>query len=94
MEPDLFKPTRTTKYLTRYECARLIGLRILQLQDTEEGVANPWETAMDEIRNRVNPAVIRRHLPNGEYEDVAASQLICDRFLLDYQLTPTPNRRA
>ena len=82
-------PVRTSKYLSRYECARLIGLRLLQLQDGD-GVANPWETAMQEIRDRANPGVIRRYLPDGRHEDVAASNLLCDRFMMNYQLTPTP----
>ena len=78
-------PVRTSKYLSRYECARVIGLRILQLQEGE-GVLDPLQTAIEEIKERRNPARIRRYLPDGTHEDVAISELKHDRFLLNYQL--------
>ena len=81
-----YRPTRTPKFLTRYEAARLLGLRVLQLQEGP-GVENPWRTAMEELRTKNNPAIIRRHLPDGSFEDVAASELRLDRHLVDYHLS-------
>ena len=79
-------PVRTSAYLSRYECTRVLGLRVLQLQDGN-GVADPLATAIHEIVEKKHPAVIRRHLPNDTYEDVAVCNLKIDRLLLRYQLS-------
>lgn len=83
----VLKPKRTSPFLSKYECARVIGLRVLQLQ-AGEGVCNPLHVAISEILRRENPKVIRRYLPDETYEDVAVSTLRHDRFLLRYQLDP------
>lgn len=82
---DDYTPRKTPSFLTRYEAARLLGLRVLQLQEGA-GVDNPWSTAMQELRNRQNPSIIRRYLPNGTYEDVAVSHLRLDKYLVEYHL--------
>jgi len=82
-------PRRTSKFLSKYECSRVIGLRMLQLQEGE-GTPHPLKLAIREILERTNPMVIRRHLPDKTYEDVSVSTLMHDRFLLRYQLNPDP----
>jgi DNA-directed RNA polymerase subunit K len=64
------------KKLTRYEYARAVAARALQLAlgappliDIEElGIRDPIEIAKEEIRRKVLPMVIRRRYPNGEEE--------------------------
>ena len=82
---DTNAPILTSPYLSKYECARVIGLRVLQLQE-EHAVSNPLRTAIQEVLERKNPSIIRRYLPNGTHEDVSISTLHFDRFLLRYQL--------
>lgn len=84
---ESYAPERTSPYLTRFECARVLGLRVLQLQEND-GVPDPRATAVAELRNGENPAIIRRHMPDGTYEDVAVSRLKLSTFLLEYALAP------
>lgn len=85
MEDDSSTVRRTSGYLSRFECARLLGLRVLQLQEGE-GSVDPWQQAKDEIRNGENPAVIRRFLPDGSFEDVKASELKISRQMRQFQV--------
>lgn len=87
MEGASYAPVRTSPYLTRFECARVLGLRVLQLQEND-GVPDPRATAVAELRNGENPAIIRRHMPDASYEDVAVSHLKLSTFLLEYALAP------
>ena len=86
---DALVPRRTSRFLSKYECSRVIGLRLLQLQDGE-GTPNPQQLAIKEILEGKNPTVIRRYLPDKTFEDVAVSSLRHDRFLLRYQLNLDP----
>ena len=86
---DALVPRRTSPFLSKYECSRVIGLRLLQLQEGE-GTPNPQQLAISEILERRNPTVIRRYLPDKTFEDVAVSSLRHDRFLLHYQLNLDP----
>jgi len=71
-------PTRkTSAYMTKYEYARLLATRALQISaGTErgrprvdaEGLYDPSEIAKCEIHERVVPLVIRRTLPDGSVE--------------------------
>lgn len=64
------------KKLTRYEYARAVAARALQLSlgapplvDVEKlGIRDPIEIAREEIKRGVIPIVIRRRYPNGEEE--------------------------
>jgi DNA-directed RNA polymerase subunit K len=64
------------KKLTRYEYARAVAARALQLSlgapplvDVEElSIKDPIEIAREEIKRGVIPIVIRRRYPNGEEE--------------------------
>jgi len=66
--------------LTRFEKARIMGARALQLSlgappfiDTESYIVNKatsLDISMKELEERVIPITIRRVLPNGDYQNV------------------------
>eukprot|EP01136_Pigoraptor_vietnamica_P009682 Opistho-1_new@46476 len=65
----------TTKYMTKYERARVLGTRALQIAMNApvmvelEGETDPLQIAMKELQAKKIPIVIRRYLPDGSYED-------------------------
>eukprot|EP00882_Tetradesmus_deserticola_P002113 GHRQ01002263.1.p1 GENE.GHRQ01002263.1~~GHRQ01002263.1.p1 ORF type:complete len:145 (+),score=41.98 GHRQ01002263.1:275-709(+) len=72
----------TTRYLTKYERARVLGTRALQISmnapvmvETHDET-DPLEIAMKELREKRIPFTIRRYLPDGSYEDWALKELI------------------
>jgi len=75
---------RTTKYLTKYERARLLGTRALQISQNApimvdlEGETDPLEIAKKELREKKIPMIVRRYLPDGSYEDWTMDELIVD----------------
>lgn len=76
----------TTKYMTKYERARILGTRALQIAMGApvmvelEGETDPLEVARKELKQRKIPIIIRRYLPDGSFEDWAVDELI----ILDY----------
>jgi DNA-directed RNA polymerase I, II, and III subunit RPABC2 len=74
----------TTRYLTKYERARVLGTRALQISMNApvmvdlEGETDPLKIAMKELREKKIPIVIRRYLPDGSYEDWGIDELIID----------------
>ena len=78
----------TPRFLTKYERTRIIGTRALQLTknapalvelDNED--SDPIAIAERELVSKKLPFVIRRFLPNGNYEDWRVSELtILDRY--------------
>lgn len=76
------KESITTRYLTKYEKARVLGTRALQISMnapvmTEVGTeTDPLEIAYKELREKVIPFTIRRYLPDGSYEDHDLKDLI------------------
>jgi len=74
----------TTPYMTKYERARILGTRALQISMNApimvdlEGETDPLEIAMKELRHRRIPLVIRRKLPDGSYEDWSVDELMID----------------
>lgn len=74
----------TTRYLTKYERARVLGTRALQISMNApvmvdlEGETDPLKIAMKELRERKIPIVIRRYLPDGSFEDWGIDELIVD----------------
>ena len=74
----------TTKFLTKYEKARVLGTRALQISMNApvmvdiEGETDPLKIAMKELRERKIPIIIRRYLPDGSYEDWSIDDLIID----------------
>lgn len=83
-EPVTDKPRKTTKYMTKYERARVLGTRALQISMNApvmvnlEGETDPLEIAMKELRERKIPFTIRRFLPDGSYEDWGVDELIVE----------------
>ncbi|PIN04532.1 RNA polymerase subunit K [Handroanthus impetiginosus] len=77
-------PRRTSKYMTKYERARILGTRALQISMNApvmvelEGETDPLEIAMKELRERKIPFTIRRSLPDGSYEDWGVDELIVE----------------
>merc|ERR1719391_1250131 len=67
----------TTKYMTKYEKARVLGTRALQiamcapLMVELDGEIDPLIIAMKELKARKIPFIIRRYLPDGSFEDWA-----------------------
>merc|ERR1711939_329765 len=72
----------TTPYMTKYERARVLGTRALQISMNVpvlvslEGESDPLEIAMKELSQHKIPMVVRRFLPDGSYEDWSVSELI------------------
>lgn len=63
--------------LTRFEKARIMGARALQLSlgappfiTIPETARTSLDIAMEELEKRVIPIVIRRVLPNGDYQNI------------------------
>jgi len=77
-ENKLIGPPR----LTRFERARIIGARALQISmgaplliEPPEGVINEIELALMELDAGVLPITIRRKLPSGYYQDIPLNLL-------------------
>ena len=69
--------------LTRFERARIIGARALQISlgapvliEVPENVRDPVDIARMELERRILPITIRRRLPDGSYMDVALQDLL------------------
>ncbi|KAK9082631.1 hypothetical protein Scep_029102 [Stephania cephalantha] len=78
------RPRKTSKFMTKYERARILGTRALQISMNApvmvelEGESDPLEIAMKELRERKIPFTIRRYLPDGSYEDWGVDELIVE----------------
>jgi len=72
----------TTPYMTKYERARVLGTRALQISMNApvlvelEGESDPLQIALKELRQRKIPITIRRFLPDGSFEDWNVDELI------------------
>ncbi len=67
--------------LTRFERARIMGARALQLSlgapvfiEIPKNATTSLEIAMEELKQRVIPIVIKRTLPNGDYQHLPIDQ--------------------
>ena len=67
--------------LTRFEQARIMGARALQLSlgapvfiEIPKNATSSLEIAMEELEQRIIPIVIRRTLPNGDYQHLPIDQ--------------------
>ena len=63
--------------LTRFEKARIMGARALQLSlgapvfiEIPKNATTSLEIAMEELKQRMIPIVIKRTLPNGDYQNI------------------------
>lgn len=74
----------TTRYLTKYERARVLGTRALQISMNApllvdiDGETDPLKIAEKELIERKIPIIIRRYLPDGSHEDWSVNELIVD----------------
>ena len=61
----------TTPYMTKYERARILGTRALQISMNApvmvdlEGETDPLQIAIKELREKKIPLIVRRYLPDG-----------------------------
>ncbi len=74
--------------LTRFERARIVGARSLQvslgapiLAPLPDEVVDPIDIAVVELREKVLPMTIRRTLPEGSYQDIPLIDLLKVRIL-------------
>lgn len=68
--------------LTRFEKARIVGARALQISlgapilvELPEEVTDPIDIALKELEENVLPITIRRRLPDGTYQDISLFDL-------------------
>ena len=69
--------------LTRFEKARVVGARALQISmgapilvDVPEGYSSPIDIALKELEAGILPITIRRTLPDGTYQDIPIKWLL------------------
>jgi DNA-directed RNA polymerase I, II, and III subunit RPABC2 len=69
--------------LTRYEKARIVGARALQISmgapaliKPSENVSNPIDIAIQELEGKILPITIRRTLPDGTFQDIPLKWLL------------------
>ena len=72
--------------LTRFERARIIGARALQvslgapiLVELPTSVSDPIDIALKELRENALPMTLRRVLPDKTHQDIALSDLLKTR---------------
>ncbi|GAA5908046.1 hypothetical protein JCM6882_000210 [Rhodosporidiobolus microsporus] len=75
----------TTPYMTKYERARILGTRALQISmnapvmvPLTQGESDPLVIAQMELAARKIPLVVRRFLPDGSFEDWMVSELLTE----------------
>ena len=74
----------TSKYMTKYEKARVIGTRALQISMGApvmvdvEGDTDPLKIATRELESKKLAMIIRRNMPDGTFEDWNVQDLIID----------------
>ncbi|GAD94959.1 subunit common to RNA polymerases I, II, and III [Paecilomyces lecythidis] len=72
----------TTPYMTKYERARVLGTRALQISLNApvlvdlEGETDPLQIALKELNQKKIPLIVRRYLPDGWYEDWTCEELL------------------
>lgn len=72
----------STPYMTKYEKARILGTRALQISMNApvmvdlQGETDPLLIALKELREGKIPLQIRRYLPDGCWEDWLVRELI------------------
>ena len=72
---------QTTRFLTKYERARVLGTIALQISMNYKitvdigNLIDPLKIAEKELEAKTIPLVIRRYLPDGNYEDWSLTEL-------------------
>ena len=75
------KQKQTIPFLTKYEKARVLGIRARQISSgatplvNTKGLEFPKDIALKELYEKKLPFIIRRPLPNGKYEDWTLDEL-------------------
>lgn len=74
----------TIPFLTRFEKARIVGMRATQISKGAPplvdvtNLENPIDIALKELKEKKIPYIIRRSLPNGLIEDWRVDELRID----------------
>jgi len=74
----------TSKFMTKYEKARILGARALQISKNAPLMidpmdeSDPYKLAEMELSQKLVPFIVRRYLPDGSYEDWKVSELYWD----------------
>jgi len=70
-------------FLTRYEKARIVGARALQISfgapilvQKPKNLIDPIKIALLELKSQILPLTIRREFPSGDWQDIPISKLI------------------
>ncbi|CAO3628873.1 unnamed protein product [Mucor hiemalis] len=83
-QPAESKVKQTTPYMTRYERARILGTRALQISLNApvmvelDGESDALAIAMKELREKKIPLIVRRFLPDMTFEDWLVEDLIVE----------------
>jgi len=79
------KDRLTSRFLTKYERAKIIGERAIQINngsevyvDVPNDMSDSLKIAEKELKEKKIPFIIRRYLPNGDFEDWELNELIFD----------------
>ncbi|CEG66367.1 DNA-directed RNA polymerases I, II, and III subunit RPABC2 [Rhizopus azygosporus] len=78
------KVRQTTPYMTKFEKARILGTRALQISMNApvmvelDGETDALVIAMKELREKKVPLIVRRFLPDNTYEDWDVKDLIVE----------------
>ncbi len=68
--------------MTKYERARILGTRAMQIALCSpvmvelEGETDPLMIALKELKNKKIPLIVRRYMPDGSYEDWSIDELV------------------
>jgi len=69
--------------ITRFEKARIVGARALQISmgapillEINETISNPIDIALEELESGILPITIRRTLPDGTFQDIPLKWLL------------------
>jgi len=74
----------TSRFMTKYEKARILGSRALQISKNAPLMvdpgdeSDPYRLAELELSHKKVPFIVRRYMPDGSYEDWKASDLYVD----------------
>ena len=70
-------------FLTRYEKARIVGARALQISfgapiliEKPKNMIDPIKIAQLELKSKILPLTLRREYPSGEYADIPINKLL------------------
>ena len=80
------RPVLTSEYMSRFEFAKLVGFRMMQLAKDIHQESNPMQRAEEDVVQGKLKWFIRRHLPQGAFEDCDIRHLkMPHEVMLDHQ---------